>query len=336
LNWFAIATAFACAAALTGGVRVLAIRTGLLDLPNDRSSHAGAVPRGGGIAVVLVTLAGLVYLWNVGLIPFHVAIGLGGAGGIIALVSWFDDRHRLSARMRLGVQAMAVLWFAAWCADPLLNLGISAGEVGVILWRVLLCVALLWAVNLYNFMDGIDGLAGGQGVYMAALSAWLVTQTDGTSGFGTLLAILAAASAGFLVWNVSPARIFLGDVGSCFLGFMLAATLILISATAAIPLATWAIVSGVFLVDATFTLVLRIVRREHLTVAHRSHLYQRLAIAWGSHRRVTVLYLAVNVIWLAPLAAWSAFSPDLAIWIAVLALSPLVLIGLKLSAPGQP
>jgi Fuc2NAc and GlcNAc transferase len=117
---------------------------------------------------------------------------------------------------------------------------------------------------------------------------------------------------------------------------MLAATLFLVSATSSISLATWAIISGTFLVDATCTLFLRIVRREQLTVGHRSHLYQRLALFWGSHLRVTALYFAVNVFWLAPLAAWSVFSPDLSVWIAVLALSPLVLICMKLSAYGRP
>lgn len=334
MSWPAVVAAFVCAMATTGGVRALALRTGLLDLPNDRSSHTGAIPRGGGIAIVLVTLAGMAYLLDAGLIDLSVAIGLGGAGGGIALVSWFDDRRGLSASLRLGVQALALLWFAAWCGDPLQNLQISAGGLSATLWCFLLFTALLWAVNLFNFMDGIDGLAGGQGVYMAAMAAWLVSQSDGATGFDDLLAILAAASAGFLVWNVSPARIFLGDVGSCFLGFVLAATFFLISATSSIPLATWTIVSGAFLVDATLTLCLRIVRREQLAVAHRSHLYQRLALSGGSHLRVTGIYLAVNVLWLAPLAIWSAFSPDIAVWIAVLALGPLVLIGFKLRFSG--
>lgn len=335
MNWTAITAAFACAVALTGGVRALALRAGLLDVPNDRSSHAGAIPRGGGIAIVLVTLAGLVYLSKVALIDMPIAIGLGGAAGGIALVSWFDDRHGLSAPLRLGVQVLALLWFAVWCIEPLINLDGAAGSAAW-LWRVLLFAALLWAVNLFNFMDGIDGLAGGQGVFMAAMSAWLVSQSHGARGFDDLLAILAAASAGFLAWNVSPARIFLGDVGSCFLGFMLAAIMFLISATSPIPLATWAIVSGVFLVDATLTLCLRILRHEQLTVAHRSHLYQRLAISWGSHLRVTALYLAVNVLWLSPLAIWSAVSPAQSVWIAALALSPLVLVGLKFRTYGRP
>ena len=260
---------------------------------------------------------------------------------MIALLGWLDDRQGLSPVLRLSVQALAVLWFAFWCADALTSLDSSAGQVASALWRTMAFMALIWAVNLFNFMDGIDGLAAGQGVYMAAIAAFVASQAAaaagaaGAAGVGLVLTIMVGASAGFLVWNISPARFFMGDVGSCFLGFMLAAAMMVVSATSPIPLATWVIVSGVFMVDATVTLLLRITRRERLTVAHRSHLYQRLALSWNSHLRVTALYFAVNVLWLTPLAIWSASSPDLSAWIATLALSPLVLICLALQSYGR-
>lgn len=323
--WWLTIVAFAASFLITGRVSTLALRLQLLDVPNDRSSHAIPTPRGGGVAIVLVTLCALWGLWVLGSLSLRVAIGVGVAGAGIAVVGLLDDRFSISARVRFVVHLGAVIWFVAWCSDLLRNLDPSPPGPILAMSIALMLVALLWAVNLFNFMDGIDGLGGSQGTFVAAFGSWLLLRADVSQGIGLLLAIVAAASAGFLVWNISPARIFLGDVGSGFLGFVLAALPLLGSAETQVPVATWLILWGAFLVDASVTLLRRMARGDRWYQAHRSHAYQKLSRTWSSHHRVTIAYLAVDLLWLAPMAYWSVVKPEFAAVLAGVALAPLVI-----------
>jgi Fuc2NAc and GlcNAc transferase len=171
-------------------------------------------------------------------------------------------------------------------------------------------------------MDGIDGIAGTEGVFFSASGAWFL------AGFGqwdlvVLMLATAGACTGFLVLNWPPARIFLGDVGSAFLGFLLASLALLGSMRTGIPIAVWAILAGTFLVDASFTLLRRIVSGKKWWLAHRSHAYQGLSDRLGSHRAATVIYLFVNVVWLLPLAIMASMRDSGQWWIAGIALTPL-------------
>ena len=172
------------------------------------------------------------------------------------------------------------------------------------------CIALLaiaWSINFFNFMDGIDGIAGSQAVFVATGVA-VLGFTAGQGSVQSIGVLIAGASLGFLVWNWAPARIFMGDAGSGFLGFALAAASVL--CLTAGRSATWVvlILPAVFLADATVTLIRRASRRERLHHAHRSHAYQHLSRQWGSHARVTTLYIALDVAFLAPLGwfVWTA------------------------------
>lgn len=332
--WFA-AGAFGAAFILAGVVRSLALRLQLLDVPNDRSSHSIPTPRGGGIAIVLVVLSGLWIVWAMGLIRLPVAIGIGGAGASVAMIGLLDDRFSIRPMVRFLVHLGAAIWFAAWCSDLLSQFDFVTSAPVSGIWAGLMLVSIVWAINLFNFMDGVDGLAGGQGVFVAATGAWFLLAANPSQGIGVLLVVVAAASAGFLLWNISPARVFLGDVGSGFLGFILAAPLLLGSAETPVPVATWVILWGAFLVDATVTLLRRMARRERWYQAHRLHAYQRLSRRWSGHLRVTGAYLAVNVLWLAPIAYWSVAKPESAVLLAGCALSPLAITAWLLGA-GRP
>ncbi|MEO8225318.1 MAG: glycosyl transferase, partial [Gammaproteobacteria bacterium] len=265
-------------------------------------------------------------------IPVTVAIGIGGAGAGIAAVGLLDDRFGVLPLVRFLVHLGAALWFAAWCSDLLSEIDSALPGPILGIWAVLMLVAIVWAVNLFNFMDGLDGLGGSQGLFVAGLGSWFLLGVDAAQGIGLLLAVVAAAAGGFLVWNLSPARIFLGDVGSGFLGLLLAALPLLGSAETDIPVATWVILWGVFLVDATVTLLRRMALGERWYQAHRQHAYQRLSRRWSSHGRVTGAYLAVNLLWLAPMACWSVVKPEFAVVAAGVALAPLVITAWLLGA----
>jgi Fuc2NAc and GlcNAc transferase len=300
----ALSCAAAASAILTGLVRAYAVRSALLDVPNERSLHGAPTPRGGGVAIVLVTIAGLVGLVVARVIPAPVGWILGLGGALVAVVGWLDDRRGVSAPLRAAVHTLAGAWAVGWIwGEP--TIGAILGALGIV-----------WAVNLYNFMDGIDGLAAGEAVSVGAIGgALLLAAGDTTLAMVALL--VAAAAAGFLAWNWAPARIFMGDVGSGFLGYTFGALALLSHRAGAVPLALWLLLLGVFLFDATVTLLRRMARGERWYQAHRLHAYQRLVQAGLSHAWVARLVLLVNLVLGA--LAWVAQMRYLSVAAAVLA-----------------
>ncbi len=296
------ALVFAACLGLLGVVRRWAERRRLLDIPNPRSSHTTPTPRGGGLAIVAAGLGGWLLSFLVFGVdrPGAVAAYLAGAA-LVAGVSWLDDLRSLSHRVRLaahalaGVAALAVL--GAWSEVTLPGLGtLRLGWAGPVL-------SLVWIVgltNAYNFMDGIDGIAGSQGV-VAGLGWGALAWVAGDASAGVLAGCLAVSCAGFLRENWPPARIFMGDVGSAFLGFTFAVLPLLHRPPSAWEspgphavlgiLAVWP-----FVFDTAFTVLRRIGRRERLAEAHRTHLYQRLAQSGWSHGRVSALYAALALL----------------------------------------
>jgi Fuc2NAc and GlcNAc transferase len=324
VTWWVFISAFFASVAITGLLRAFSGRLRLVDIPNERSSHAVPVPRGGGLAIVLVTLLALFAAWYAGVVEPRLFVGVGVAGTGIGLVGLLDDRFSIRAGVRLLVHILGVGWFITWCW-PLLPVGIS-GDSGALtaIWVILVLLGVVSAVNVFNFMDGIDGLGGGQGVFLSSAAVWLLSMSEGGSSVEFLLGVVAATSAGFLLWNISTAKIFLGDVGSGFLGFILAALPLIGSGYTNIPVATWLILWGVFAADAGTTLIRRIIRRDRWYMAHRSHAYQALARRLSSHRLVSLIYLALDIVWLLPLAWCSIRLPQYAELLVCLALAPLI------------
>jgi Fuc2NAc and GlcNAc transferase len=175
-------------------------------------------------------------------------------------------------------------------------------------------------------MDGIDGIAGVEGVYVGFAGGALMLLNPADSGLSGISLAFGAACAGFLVWNWAPARIFMGDVGSGFVGYVIAVLAVAGAFVDPASLFVWLILGGTFFVDATVTLVLRLARGERLHLAHRSHFYQRLARTWGSHAKVSLAVAAVNVVWLLPWAVAAKLRPSSAVWFALAALLPLIVI----------
>jgi UDP-N-acetylmuramyl pentapeptide phosphotransferase/UDP-N-acetylglucosamine-1-phosphate transferase len=264
----------------------------IIDIPNERSSHSRPTPRGGGLAILLVTLVGvwLSFLFRTNG-PNQELAWYTLAAIVVAGISWVDDVRSLSVKTRFaahGIAAfIALAGIGSWHIVPSLVEGSSD-----LLW---LNAAMTWfwivgLTNAYNFMDGIDGIAGGQAVVAGCGWAILGALTNQE----TLLILgvyMAFSSLGFLGHNWPPARIFMGDVGSAFLGFSFAVLPLLANPTDLAMLLAAILFLWPFLFDTTFTFFRRLLRGEPVFQAHRSHLYQRLVIAGCSHNTVTSLYL---------------------------------------------
>jgi UDP-N-acetylmuramyl pentapeptide phosphotransferase/UDP-N-acetylglucosamine-1-phosphate transferase len=270
-----------------GLIRALS-RSGVLDRPNPRSSHAVPTPRGGGIAVVgAVVLAWAAVMAATGALGRDWAVLVAALG--LAVMSWRDDRAGLPVHVRLAGHAVAVL-AALWSMPE------AAGLFGAWLpaWLGLAAIALawLWFVNLFNFMDGIDGLAGGEALSLGLGVAAVALLAGADSALWAMAGAVAAAALGFLVWNWQPARIFLGDVGSVPLGFLLGYLLLKLAAAGQWQAAL--ILPLYFLADASITLALRAARGERVWQAHKDHFYQRAVAGGMSHAQVAVLALGCN------------------------------------------
>jgi UDP-N-acetylmuramyl pentapeptide phosphotransferase/UDP-N-acetylglucosamine-1-phosphate transferase len=296
-------------------------RRRLIDVPGARRSHATPTARGGGIAVVLsIILCGLLpsfaaiasdYPWPAWwLLPATVGI---------AWVGWIDDHGGLSARRRFVMHCAAAFWtFAApavWfetSAPQMADAAIASAWLGVLL-ACIAAIAVVWSINLHNFMDGINGLLAMQAIFV--LSALLMLfAAHGSATVAAQLAVWIAAIAGFVPFNFPRARIFMGDVGSGALGFLIAAAVLWQMFTPGIAAASGIVLCSVFVTDASCTLVSRMWRGRRWYSAHREHLYQWLVRCGHSHARVVAFYMGWNLLIVLPVVYWMnrSLSPDAA------------------------
>jgi Fuc2NAc and GlcNAc transferase len=316
-------------------MRRYALYRKMLDFPNRRSSHLSPTPRGGGVAIVETFLAAVLLLAFTGNLDPVVAGALVTGGGITAAVGFIDDHRPQPASVRFGVHtaaAVCVLILIGGVPDEAL---VRWGLHNAVIGALLAATALVWLTNLFNFMDGIDGIAAGEAAFISIAGAWMNWHYGGDRGLTAAILCLGAANLGFLCWNWPPARIFMGDVGSGFLGFSLAFLGLVASRGGNLPIEVWVILSGVFLVDATVTLFRRIARGDRWYEAHRSHAYQHLSRKWRAHLPVTLVVLAINVFWLLPLAFCAASYRRYAPLLVLIALGPLVALALVAGA-GKP
>lgn len=331
IAYIAIVT-YVLAVVATELVRRHALRNAILDIPNVRSSHAAPTPRGGGLAIVVAYTIALAWLVFAKILRVDVAFVLIIAGGAVALAGYLDDRRSLPASTRICIHiaaAIIAVMVLGGVTDQTLE---GVGLHGIWAGGLVALIALTWSTNLFNFMDGIDGIAGSEAVFVAVAGAAINWACGGDNGLTAAMIALGAATLGFLILNWPPARIFMGDVGSGFLGFNLIVLALAASRHSAIPIEVWAILGGVFLVDATVTLLRRIVRGERWFEAHRLHAYQILARRWQGHLPATVLVIAINLFWLFPWAWIAAISPHRALLCFIAALLPLAIAAFLIGA----
>lgn len=301
--WLFLPVVAGLALALTGVLRRYALARSIIDIPNARSSHTVPTPRGGGVAIVASFLLALPLAAVSGLASWPVVVALLGAGAGIALLGFLDDHGHIAARWRLLGHFVGAIWALFWLGGlPPLSLFGMSFDLGW-LGHALAALYLVWLLNLYNFMDGIDGIASLEAICVCIGGALLFV-LSGHSGEAALPLLMAAAVAGFLFWNFPPARIFMGDAGSGFLGVSLGILSLQAAWVAPQLLWSWLILLGVFVVDATFTLLRRLLRGDKVYEAHRSHAYQYASRRFGRHLPVTLAVGAINLLWLLPIALW--------------------------------
>lgn len=298
---------FGVSCLLTAWIRAHALAYACLALPNERSSHTKPTPVGGGLSFVGLFFGAI--LICVVLFPQQRTLWLALLGGIpVALVGWFDDRRHISAGLRLCVHAAAALWAIGWLG-PLeaLELGHIRLSLGL-LGPLLTFVGIVWSINLYNFMDGIDGLAGGQAFVIAAAAGCFISARAWPVAL--VCWVLAAAVGGFLYWNWPEAKIFMGDVGSGSLGFFFAVLALSSERSETLPLFVWLLLLSPFLADATFTLIRRRLQGKKWYMGHRTHAYQQAVQRGYSHAQVTFSVLLIDL-GLVALASTEPFYPQL-------------------------
>lgn len=327
--WMLLAS-FLISFLLTGYMRHYALKKNIIDNPNERSSHTIPTPRGGGVSIVITFLSFIVLL----MFTQHLAISTGlillCSGFGIAVLGFLDDHGHINSMLRLAIHfiiAIAVVFALGGFSEVALfngtlHLGWFANIIAVLF--------LVWLLNLYNFMDGINGIASVEAI-TTIISLATIYLLFSSSLSIELLLILAASVFGFLLWNFPKARIFMGDAGSGFLGMTLGVLALMALKVDAALFCSWIICLGVFVVDATFTLIRRVTNGHKMYDAHRSHAYQYASRLY-SHTTVTISVLLINLCWLAPvayLASQRILIPEVLLLIAYL---PLILLALFFSA----
>ena len=316
---------------LTAVLRQYALRRSIIDIPNARSSHTVPTPRGGGVAIVLTFALSLLVLALLQLVSIAESVALLGSGLLIAVIGFMDDHGHIAARRRLLGHFIAAAWALFWMqglpAITFFGFSLSLGWLG----HLLGAFYLVWMLNLYNFMDGIDGIASLEAI-CACGGLSLIYFLSGHEALIWAPLLLAMAVVGFLYWNFPPARIFMGDAGSGFLGIVLGGLSIQAAWVGSEFFFAWLIMLGVFVVDATFTLGRRLARGDKVYEAHRSHAYQFASRQFGKHLPVTVSIGVINVVWLFPLALCvTLLGLDGALGV-VIAYVPLLLLAVKYKA----
>ena len=313
---------------LTCWMRHYASVNQVLDIPNQRSSHSVPTPRGGGLAIVIGFLIALTVLTIMVSLPMNSTLAM-GAGSLVAAIGWLDDHDHVPARWRfmthllvaslalILLKGLPLIWipapFDGWLNRHLLNLYWLGYPLGVLF--------LVWCLNLFNFMDGTDGIAASEALFVALALGGFLYPID--SGLSAVCFSLAAASLGFLCWNWPRAKIFMGDVGSGFLGLLLGILMLMAAQQAAVLLYCGLILFGLFLVDATYTLSVRFSTGQKWYDAHCSHTYQRAAKRFG-HLAVLLASWGINLCWLLPIAYWVFLHPSHALAGLLVAYSPLL------------
>jgi Fuc2NAc and GlcNAc transferase len=282
----------------------LAQKSGMITEPGQRQSHRVATPTGGGLGLVFsVAITSLCLHFVFPLPGFWWQSMLPGVL-LLAIVGWFDDKHQVSSLLRLLVQLAVSIWLLGFY-----TVGFWLDNMGMFLVAML---AMVWMMNLYNFMDGSNGMAGFQGVFTGVTLAVLL-QLGGQSPMALLSLVVAAASAGFLPLNFPSARVFMGDVASVPLGFMFASIAVYGIQSGALSWPVACLIMSVFVVDATMTLFARVIGGERWYTAHAQHVYQRLIGQGWSHQRVLVFYQAINVVVVLPAILLAEMYPQYAI-----------------------
>lgn len=331
-------TAFSCSCAflislfLTRQYRVFATERKLLDVPNERSSHVDPVPRGAGISFFIafnVILGFLLWRHHITL-EYAFPLLLGGTG--VVLLGYWDDVSSVAAGIRLFVHFLASIFIFSLLSSGFTRT-VEISFLPSLPWLTgIFCVLfIMWFINLYNFMDGCDGLATSIGIAGAGLIA-VISLIQGNINLALIYIVLAYALGGFLVFNWSPAKVFMGDAGAYFLGYVFGSLALISKMYYSSSLYVHLIIFGCFVVDATWTLLRRAARGEKVYLGHKMHAFQKLLERGWGHARVTSLYVLVTVLWLFPMSLLCVYNQEYGFRFLVIAYIPLFIFALAVGA----
>jgi Fuc2NAc and GlcNAc transferase len=314
---------------LAHAYRAVALRLLILDKPNHRSAHQAQTPTGAGLSFILVFLASFTLPELSAASSTDTILQILPALMVVAVVGLLDDYRPLPWPLRAAMHLLCcayVIWITGYPHINLMGQMVDLGWLG----SVLAVVGLLWLLNLYNFMDGIDGIATLEALSVMGF-AFAITLYLGLGDIPQPLIVLAAVCSGFLVINWPQARVFMGDIGSGFLGLVFG---VFIVTQTMLPLWSWLILMGWFITDATVTITVRLFRGETISEAHSQHLYQHLNRAVGTQRTLFGLVL-INTFWLFPLAFAASIFQELGAVLLGLAYLPIIIFQYYCGA-GQP
>jgi Fuc2NAc and GlcNAc transferase len=311
----------ALSAWLTKLYRLFAINKEIISNPNTRSLHSQFKPSGGGIVFSLICVILVVVLGCFGILSFEMIMVFGLGALCAALFGFFDDIYDINAFIKLVIQIILSIWILVW---------FDVNELTILGWlpfwaaSILCCFLLVWMINLYNFMDGIDGMAASGTIFACFALILTLLISNGFSSIVLIFSLLLFSCLGFLIYNWPPASIFMGDSGSIFLGYFFGALIIISQINGDISFWTWVIVFSYFFGDAHVTIIMRIILSNKWYKPHRSHAYQNLARILNSHLKVTTGVQLYNVFYILPLAIFSVIFPLWDIYFSILAILPVI------------
>jgi len=306
--------------------RRVAISRDIVANPNFRNLHASPLPVGGGIVFSFVFVFSLFFIWWLDQISDDLFWVLCVGGGSTALFGFLDDLKGIRASSKLVAQFFLSGWLLYWLdGGPLL----SIDWIPVLVAIPVTALFLVWMVNAYNFMDGIDGMAVSGAMFISGAITLVLLLSNGDSEFFSVFVLFLASISTFLFFNWPPASIFMGDSGSAFLGYIFGSLILFTVMSGDISIWTWLIVFGYFFADTTVTQIMRLILVKKWYLPHRSHAYQNLARISGSHLKVTGGVVLYNVVWILPLTIWSVMKPEMALFAVVLAIAPSLVFAFK-------
>jgi Fuc2NAc and GlcNAc transferase len=304
----------------------VAVKINIIANLNYRTLHESPLPKGGGMVFSILSVISLLLVWWQGKLSDEVFWVFGLGGFIATVIGFIDDIKNIRARTKLVVQLFLSAWVVYWFdSSELLQFEWMPNYIIDLFFLFL----MVWMINAYNFMDGIDGIAASGAIFISLTLSLVLFLSD---NFGETLYIfmfLAAAVSGFIIFNWPPASIFMGDAGSVFLGYTFGALFLFTVINGTLSIWTWLVVFGYFFADTTVTQIARVILVKKWWHAHRSHAYQNLARLTGSHLKVTGGVALYNVVWILPLTLWSALQPEMALVPLILAVLPGLVLAYK-------
>jgi len=310
---------------LTYIYRFIANKKGILASITNRSLHKNPTPRGGGIVFSWIFMFSIIFLIFLNYLNDDFFLLMCVGGGIACLFGFIDDIYDIRAIVKLFIQIFLSVWIIFIVPfDPLFQFSWLPKEFINFVWPV--CIFIItWILNVFNFIDGIDGLAASGTLFICWTFSGLIYFTGGSYENIIILFLLGTVCLGFLFFNFAPASIFMGDSGSLFLGYMISVIAFKTIIDGDISFWTWCIIMGYFITDTTLTTLYRLKTFKTWYRAHRSHAYQNLANLWGSHLKVNVSIIIFHFSWLLPLCILSVVKPEISPILLLIGIIPVII-----------